>query len=69
MILKTKIDATCLLFSHLFGVTTEDLYQETRVTAAREVEEKEASLKDENEWVRRVKLREATEVASASNKS
>ena len=42
-------------------VPPEDIYKEIRVTAAKEVEEKRVSLKDENEWVRRMKLRETTE--------
>lgn len=42
----------------VYGVTAEDLYREIRVTAGREVEEKQVSLKNENEWARRMKLRE-----------
>lgn len=44
----------------VFDVPVEDLYREIRAIAALEVEEKRASLKNENEWVRRIKLREVT---------
>ena len=43
----------------IYGVPTEDLYREINVTAAQEVEDKRASLITENEWVRRMKLKEA----------
>lgn len=46
----------------VFGVPAEDLYREIRATATKEVEEKQVSLKNENEWVRRMRLREATKV-------
>lgn len=42
----------------VLGVAAEELYREIRVTATREVEEKRVSLKNENEWVRRMSLRE-----------
>ncbi len=42
----------------VFGVVAEEIYEEIRATAAREVEEKRVSLKDENEWVRRMKLKQ-----------
>ena len=51
----------------VFGVPAEGLYREIRANAAREVEEKRTSLKNENEWVRRMKLRQATEVAGIGN--
>ena len=45
----------------IYDVPTEELYREISVTAARDVENKRASLKNENEWVRRMKLREVAE--------
>ena len=47
----------------IYDVPTEELYREISVTEAREIENKRASLKNENEWVRRMKLREAAEMA------
>lgn len=47
----------------IFGVQAEELYKEIRAMATKEVEEKSASLKKENEWVRRMKLRQGAEVA------
>ena len=44
-------------------VPPEDIYKEIRATASIEVQEKRASLKVENEWVRRMRLREVAEVA------
>jgi len=44
----------------VFDVPAEDLYKEIKAAAAKEVEEKKASLKNENEWVRRMKLKLAT---------
>jgi transcriptional regulator with XRE-family HTH domain len=38
----------------VFGVPAEELYKEIRSTAAREVEARQTSLKEENEWVRRM---------------
>ena len=46
----------------VLGVSAEDLYQEIRATAMQEVEEKRMALKDENEWVRRMGLREAAKL-------
>jgi hypothetical protein len=43
----------------VLGVAAEDLYREIRATAAKEVEEKRVSLKNENEWVRRMKIKDA----------
>lgn len=48
----------------VYGVAAEELYQEIRATAAREVEEKRVSLENENEWVRRMKLRQAAQAQS-----
>lgn len=42
----------------VLGVTAKDLYQEIRTTATKEVEEKRVSLKNENEWVRRLRSRD-----------
>jgi transcriptional regulator with XRE-family HTH domain len=46
----------------VFGVTAEELYRDVRATAVKEVEEKRVSLRKENEWVRRMRLRQTTEV-------
>lgn len=48
-------------------VPPEDIYKEIRATASKEVGEKRASLKNENEWVRRMKLREAARVANVAD--
>ena len=42
-------------------VPAENIYKDVRIEAAKEVEEKRASLKVESEWVRRMKLRQAAE--------
>lgn len=41
----------------ILGVPAEDLYLEIKTTAAHEVKEKQTPLKNENEWIRRMKLR------------
>jgi len=46
----------------VLGVPTEDIYREIRATATEEVEEKRVSLKNENEWVRRMKLKQTTDI-------
>lgn len=46
----------------IFGVSAEELYKDIRGEAAQEVEEKRISLQNENEWVRRMKLRQTTEM-------
>ena len=46
--------------STVLEVPPEDIYKEIRATASKEVEEKRVSLLNENEWVRRMKLREVT---------
>lgn len=50
----------------VYGVSAEELYREIRATAMREVEEKRITLENENEWVRRMRLREATKVQDAA---
>ena len=55
--------ANLFKLASIYGVPPEELYREISVTAAHEVENKRASLKNENEWVRRMKLREAAEMA------
>jgi transcriptional regulator with XRE-family HTH domain len=50
--------ANLFKFATVLGLATKDLYREIRAAAAREVEEKRVELKNENEWVRRMKLRE-----------
>jgi transcriptional regulator with XRE-family HTH domain len=50
----------------VFGVPAEDLYREMRATAAKEVEAKRASLKEENEWVRRMKLRDTSKLVESA---
>lgn len=47
----------------VFGVPVEDLYREIRMIAGKEVEEKRVSLKNENEWVRRMRLKEGSKTA------
>lgn len=41
----------------ILDLPAEDIYREIRATAAKEVEEKRVSLKNENEWVRRMKMK------------
>jgi transcriptional regulator with XRE-family HTH domain len=50
----------------VFGVPAEELYKEIRVNAAHEVEKKRVSLQHENEWVRRMRLRQAMETQEAA---
>ena len=50
----------------VFSVPAEELYREIRVITAKEVEEKRVSLKEENEWVRRMKERAETSGAVIS---
>jgi transcriptional regulator with XRE-family HTH domain len=50
----------------ILGVPAEELYKEIRGNAVREVEEKRVSLQNENEWVRRMKLRQTTETQEAA---
>ena len=50
----------------VFGVSAEALYKEISISAAREVEEKRVSLQTENEWVRRMKLRQTAETLEAA---
>ncbi len=49
----------------VYGVSAEELYREVRATATQEVEEKRISLHSENEWVRRMRLREGAQVQNA----
>ena len=51
--------ANLFKLAHVLGVTTEDLYGEIRTSTTKEVEEKRVSLQNENEWVRRMRLRDA----------
>lgn len=46
-------------------VPAEDLYKEIRMTAGKEVEKKGIALKEENEWVRRMKLKQEVSVLEA----
>lgn len=50
----------------VLGVSAEALYKEISMNAAREVEEKRVSLQNENEWVRRMKLRQVAETLEAA---
>jgi transcriptional regulator with XRE-family HTH domain len=43
----------------VLGIAAEELYREIKASATKEVEEKRISLKNENEWVRRMMLSEA----------
>ncbi len=52
--------ANLFKLSTVLEVPPEDIYKEIRATASKEVEEKRVSLKNENEWVRRMRLREVT---------
>jgi len=55
--------ANLFKLASVFGVPAEDLYKEIVIITAKEVEEKRVSLKNENEWVRR--MREKTETSGA----
>jgi transcriptional regulator with XRE-family HTH domain len=50
--------------AHVLGVTAENLYRDIRMTTTNEVEEKRVSLNTENEWVRRMRVKETTETVA-----
>jgi transcriptional regulator with XRE-family HTH domain len=61
--------ANLFKLARVLGVTTENLYPEIGATAVQEVEEKRVSLQNENEWVRRMRLRDAVKARASDQTS